>query len=150
MKFGKRLAACLLAAVMAVGSAAVPFVCTTAYAASKEAIDVLDGIEYIGDRSKCQMDADMANAYADVLKRLPARDGNERLAVTFIDPSSDGYPIMLTVYSEFFDQMISPHFYGECSSPQVWVYQDGKAVEYDFSREFDYELPYEFYIDRIE
>ena len=60
--------------------------------------DVLKDMAYFGDRSRCKMDAGMAQAYADAISSLPAREGESLLYATLADPADDGMPILITTY----------------------------------------------------
>ncbi len=57
---------------------------------SGTATRALSTIEYYGDYSKCKMPADMANAYADVLDRLPSYTKG-----VLIDIAGDGMPLLM-------------------------------------------------------
>lgn len=95
-------------------------------------LELLDGIAYIGERSKCRMDEDMANAFAKVLEEQPyARNGygDESLSALLVELSGDGYPVLLTLYRDNYETEL-------CSVATVWEYRNGTAVAYDFSKDF--------------
>lgn len=59
----------------------------------------LDGIAYYGDRSKCQMSAEMAAAYAEVIKR-DQKASDMKIVATLADFTDTGYPILFTSTDE--------------------------------------------------
>ncbi|MGI6030464.1 MAG: S-layer homology domain-containing protein [Eubacteriales bacterium] len=100
---------------------------------------MLNQIAYVGDKSICKMDAQMAGAYADAIASLPQeQDGNSLYAV-LADPANDGMPILITVYLD--KNNITEFDYEECSlarygllgqeMPVLWQYVDGKAQKTD-------------------
>lgn len=63
----------------------------------------LKSICYYGDRSKCVMTKEMAEAYAEVIEGLPQTASNTwgdvgELHVMLADPNNDGMPILITSY----------------------------------------------------
>ncbi|MBQ4340559.1 MAG: hypothetical protein IJC41_06145 [Firmicutes bacterium] len=116
----------------------------------------LEGIEYYGDRSKCVMAKEMADAYAAVLEGLPETMSNDyetgKLYAMLADPNNDGMPILITAYldkadaySSFTGNGYSPNgpYYGYmCSSyssdgntddsVSFYGFENGKAVKCKF------------------
>lgn len=91
--------------------------------------EILAQIAYIGDRSKCKMDTQMAQAYADVLRGLNSEYGKD-LAV-LIDFAQTGYPFLLTTV-RYRDDGFAMYDYG---SSILWGYNDGRAKKFTFERE---------------
>lgn len=86
---------------------------------------------YIGDFSRCQMDARMVNTYADILESLSTPPYGETWSAALVDVSGDGYPLMLTVCGHY-----SPAIGGYyCSDYSIWEYRNGRAAAYDFSKD---------------
>jgi len=87
-------------------------------------VELLKNASYFGDLNKCKMTPAMANAYANVLDSLPAKqfdpyEGTPAyLEAVLYDIADDGYPLLLTTYS------------GNVIMPVIWACQDGvKAVD---------------------
>ncbi|MDR3765662.1 MAG: hypothetical protein Q3Y08_01305, partial [Butyricicoccus sp.] len=74
--------------------------------------DVLQDMAYFGDRSKCKMDAKMAQAYADAIGSMNTQEGDFSLYATLADPADDGMPILLTAY---LDKNVDSEALSECS-----------------------------------
>lgn len=74
--------------------------------------DVLQDMAYFGDRSKCKMDAKMAQAYADAIDSMNMQEGEFSLYATLADPADDGMPILLTAY---LDKNVNSEAVSECS-----------------------------------
>lgn len=99
--------------------------------------EILAQIAYIGDRSKCKMDTQMANAYAEVIERQSKRSyednwGHYTLYAALADIADDGYPILITAFLD--KSPDSFHFdgspaYGELGEITVWGYQNGAAYD---------------------
>lgn len=84
----------------------------------------LKSLPYIGDISKCQMSAQQATAYIDVLHKVEQSfsSGYEKNFAVLIDVSGDGVPLLLVWGGNL------P--YEECGvEPQYWGYQNGTAVK---------------------
>ncbi len=86
----------------------------------------LGNIAYHGDRSKCRMTAEMAEAYADVIESLPStyEDANSEyysLYTALVDPADDGLPVLFTAYFPF----RGLHYH----DIRYWGYADGKAYD---------------------
>jgi len=111
----------------------------------------LKSICYYGDRSKCVMTKEMAEAYAEVIEGLPEHAENEwesgDLHVMLADPNDDGMPILITAYLqepyEFECGMDFDYNYGDVVSvnrtdndmgESIYVYgfENGKAVKADY------------------
>lgn len=100
-------------------------------------MEILGKIAYIGDRSRCRMDEDMAKAFAKVLEEQPYAyewDAGMTLGALLVELSGDGYPVLVTLYRTYDND------WGEnlCGNMTVWEYRDGTAAAYDFSEEFNY------------
>lgn len=99
----------------------------------------LNNIAYIGDRSKCKMDAQMAQAYADVLRRLgtPEEYYNDgyipEYRAVLIDFAQTGYPFLLTTLK--YDKYRTDDEDFGYGGSVLWGYKDGKAKAYSFERE---------------
>lgn len=89
--------------------------------------DLLNNIEYMGDKSICKMDSQMATAYANILDSLPNEVRNlqnliytqfsdDEIKVMLCDFAGDGYPVLAVFCG------------GEDSFLQLWGYENGKAV----------------------
>ena len=84
----------------------------------------LAALPYVGERGRCKMDAEMANAYAEVIEGLPVIEPSwetSSLHAALADFSGDGLPILITVYGRG-DSWYSVTF---------WGYQDGAAYQVD-------------------
>lgn len=88
---------------------------------------LLQNIAYFGNRSKCKMDAKMANAYAQALEGLIAKyPAGAELKAVLADVADDGYPLLIT----------GEGGYDDIGDLQIWEYRSGSAVSRDFSRDF--------------
>lgn len=102
--------------------------------------EVLAKIPYLGDRSICKMDKDMAKAYADAIGSMEqTREtthmmyGSDNrtcnLYITLADPAGDGMPILMAAYQNKNayvgggDGSTSPGF----DSLELWEYENGVA-----------------------
>ena len=83
--------------------------------------DPLASAAYMGDRTRCQMDAQMALAYAEALEKTD-------LGYTALIDLGDGYPV--TVSSE---PIPDPYVDSSWRSPVFHEYQNGKAVVSQFA-----------------
>lgn len=93
--------------------------------------DLLNNIEYYGNKSICKMDSQMATAYANILDSLPNEVRNLQnliysgfedyeIKALLCDFAGDGYPVLAVLYS--YDNSESG------SLCQLWGYENGKAV----------------------
>lgn len=93
-----------------------------------------DNIAYIGDPGACKMDAQMALAYAEVIESLPTSQDNGNLYVTLADFADDGYPILITMYTDettFLFGNVDLRYVS--SPPTFWGYKDGAAYQTEIS-----------------
>ena len=104
--------------------------------------EVLAKIPYIGDRSICKMDKDMAKAYADAIEKMEKTRESGRmlnsygsktcnLYITLADPAGDGMPILMAVYqNKNHDGSVyggdGASFYGFADF-DIWEYENGVA-----------------------
>ncbi|WP_346705484.1 hypothetical protein, partial [uncultured Agathobaculum sp.] len=92
---------------------------------------LLEEIAYLGDRSKCKMDAQMATAYANILDTLPNEVANMQdliyhqagtadIKAVLCDFAGDGYPVLAVLHTSA----------GATGGNlcQLWGYENGKAV----------------------
>lgn len=93
--------------------------------------DALAMLPYWGNKNNCQIDAAMANAYAEVLESLPQciSESNifsaEELATSrpraiLVDPAGDGVPLLMTAYTVY--DLSTPQ-------PQREIFAEGSTVE---------------------
>ncbi len=94
--------------------------------------DPLASVAYMGDRTRCQMDAQMALAYAEALEKTD-------LGYTALIDLGDGYPV--TVSSE---PIPDPYVDSSWESPVFHEYQNGKAVVSQFVSPYSDSLLGEF------
>ncbi|MCH5211674.1 MAG: S-layer homology domain-containing protein [Oscillospiraceae bacterium] len=93
--------------------------------------DVLAGIPYYGDRTKCVMDKKMAEAYAGVLENMKQSDGEFELNALLMDVAGDGMPLLITAYA-------FPGIQRDLSSiddegVNIWTWDGNTAAAYDFT-----------------
>lgn len=98
----------------------------------------LNNVPYIGDRSKCKMDGDMARAYAQVLRGLGTLEeyydyGFPEYQAVLIDFAQTGYPFLLTTIK--YDKYRTDDEDGGYGRSTLWGYKDGEAKAYSFERE---------------
>lgn len=109
----------------------------------------LENICYYGDRSKCAMTKEMAEAYAEVIEGLPKTVSNDwetgDLHVMLADPNNDGMPILMAsyIYNSEYDDCDCGSYYGDVvtlydnddergESLYVYGFKDGKAVKVEY------------------
>ena len=122
----RKISVWLLAIVLVTSSVTIPFIGMTAYATNARVVYAIEGIEYLGDYTKCQMNDKVAAAYADAIARMPSKE-NWELRVALLDPANCGIPVLYTVYITE---------YGGLAEDAIWHYDNGKAVKYDFHKDF--------------
>ena len=110
------------------------------------AADTLSQLAYYGDRSKCHMDRQMAEAYAAAIEGLPQKAGNEysdgKLYAVLADPAGDGMPILITAYldknPEYPTECETAHYgdlySSESGAVEFWQIENGKALKVGVER----------------
>lgn len=98
--------------------------------------DALSKIPYYGDRSRCVMDKNMAQSYAEVLENQPKEavkyGSTYKLKAYLADPAGDGMPILITTYD-------SDDIFGEIPTDDdnrtkfdIWTWDGVKATAYPY------------------
>lgn len=110
------------------------------------AAETLSQLAYYGDRSKCHMDRQMAEAYAAAIEGLPQKVGNEysdgKLYAVLADPAGDGMPILITAYldknPEYPTECETAHYgdlySSESGAVEFWQIENGKAQKVGVER----------------
>ena len=115
----------------------------------------LKNIAYYGDRSKCVMTKEMAEAYAEVIESMPGSIEDDfgdagNLHVMLADPNNDGMPILIAgylgepvgvdCYNGYHDygmQLYSHHKDTDTyEGAYIYGYENGKAVKADIGVDY--------------
>ncbi|MGN0969068.1 MAG: S-layer homology domain-containing protein [Oscillospiraceae bacterium] len=114
-----------------------------------DAQTLLSRVAYLGDRTKCKMDAKMAAGYAQVLAKMPATFRDEwgysgELKALLLDPAGDGMPLMLTAYAGEYGDLIYAYSTGKDVTFWTWDGKQAKAFDFDKDLESGFTFGYGF------
>lgn len=85
--------------------------------------ELLKNAPYIGDRAKCNLTAEQAQAYADAIDNLRGTYEEARYAA-LVDVADDGWPVLITMAYE--------SIYGLT----IWHIVDGTVTRYDYNTDY--------------
>ena len=132
-QFGRRLGAAILCTVLLLGMLPAPAQAAKG-TASAEAL--LAQLPYIGDRSRCRMDAAMARAYAQAIQSQPAAFYDQYSGISYplhavlVDGAGDGMPLLAMAFT-------TGELYSDLYDVGIWTWDGVSAARYPFERDIE-------------